>query len=289
MDALLACINMPENEQIDKGIVFDPTLVKKEPCEEDRPIDPLFPEVWWREIHIGPTQSFLVVEPSDGQVFMEEYSQYFTPLRSVERDQALERHPINQEYKSSETSETEAETETETETDSDDSDKKEFADMQVDELENMPIPFKDRIGRIERRGSNKSVQEKIHLLLSSLDRSDVIQFETTGQFYAFVEFAVFRFGAEENYFDIKLIRQKNWKCPNATISPETWKVYADVRRRIKNRISAKESRKRKADERKSLINSNKWLFKRVSQLESEVSELKRTLKRFKYAGFDVDI
>lgn len=281
MDALLACINMPENEQTDEGIVFDPTLVKKESCEEDRPIDPLFPEipeVWWQEIHIGPTQSFLAVEPSDGKVFMEKYSQHYTPPQCGKSDQALENYPISQEYDSSGTSETE--------TDSDD--KKELAEMQVDkeELENIHIPFKDRIVRMEQR-SNKSVWEKIHLLFSSLDRSDVVQFGTVEQFHAFVEFAVFRFGAEENYFNIKRIRQKNWKCPNAAITPKTWKVYTDVLRRIKNRISAKESRKRKVDERKSLINSNKWLFKRVYQLESEVSELKRTIKRFKYAGFDV--
>ena len=56
-------------------------------------------------------------------------------------------------------------------------------------------------------------------------------------------------------------------------SPELLKVIHNTRKRIKNRISAHESRKRKNQEREKLKKENKRLRRKVEELKCKIEEL----------------
>jgi seryl-tRNA synthetase len=79
--------------------------------------------------------------------------------------------------------------------------------------------------------------------------------------------------AEEYEQTLKDSRTTLGLTENYEHSPELLKAIRNTRTRIKNRISARASRKRKVQERENLQEENKRLRRKVEELEDKIEEL----------------
>jgi hypothetical protein len=125
------------------------------------------------------------------------------------------------------------------------------------------ILFKDMIdAEISRcRAINMPVTQVFHKTISLLEWKDVCMFKTYEELNNFLRYAMIRSGGRN--VDLTLLTGE----PLARVK--------EMRKRVKNRISAKLSRKRKTEERKQLIRDNKRLKERVKVLEKELFDLRK--------------
>jgi hypothetical protein len=134
-----------------------------------------------------------------------------------------------------------------------------------EEEEEHQILFKDKVDKVISSFNTVPVRlrnEKaiFHEAISSLEQKDVCEFQSIAHFNDLLKYTMVQSGGTAYDLD--------------TLGYETSKIVKEMGRRIKNRLSAKLSRKRKANERKLLICENKRLRKRVKHLEVEIDILK---------------
>lgn len=128
------------------------------------------------------------------------------------------------------------------------------------------LPFVNRLEMIiwrNRRRTHKDWENQtIGQFIYTLSWQDLWVFESYDQFESLLE----RTATECGF--------KNWSTALEAVStPKLKKRLREIRRRINNRISAKKSRKRRADELDRLVQDNKRLRQKVASLERQVDFL----------------
>lgn len=129
----------------------------------------------------------------------------------------------------------------------------ESEDSNIDKIKNI-IPLMDE-NEFKKMISEKNRQ--LYNILSSLEREEICKFKTVEDFDSFIKYSMENI-CRLSYSHLGLMKE------------ETKKMIKALKRRIKNRISAYNSRKRRAEEMKNIKLENEVLKKRVKQLEQKI-------------------
>jgi hypothetical protein len=260
MDVLWDCIERNEEVQ----------FVKKEPCEEDTyggtvPIDDT---PWWME-----TSPVLVMEP-----LVTTYSQDMimmtatTTMPLAPNVKGSPKPPISSSSHEEEDSEITECTENTEDADSCSSMQESHVLQSPKSAKTPKVPgepvresmFEDKVNQVIHDCRGLSPMTMFRQILVSFSTRDVWKFTSLEHYERFVEFILEKIGKKG--FDFMKYA-----------GTETIQRHKEIRRRISNRISARESRKRKAEERKQLIEDTKRLRRENTSLKLELRRLREEL------------
>lgn len=256
MDVLWDCIE--RNKQVQ--------FVKKEPCEEDTyggtiAIDDT---LWWLE-----TSPVLVMEPL---VTTHRQDMIMTATTTMPlAPPNVKRSPKPPIFYSSHEEENLETTECTENTDDADS-----CSATQESLKKPKVPaervgesmFEDKVNQVIHDCRGLSPMNIFRQILTSLSTRDVCKFTSLEHYERFVEFILEKIGKKG--FDFMRYA-----------GTDTIHRHKEIRRRVSNRISARESRKRKAEERKKLIEDTKRLRRENTSLKLELERLREELVDFK--------